>query len=83
MHVFVIYILLILSVLECWFFIHDSVAEAANALYETAKNTVTQVSAETEAIFSKLSVLTDQLRLPQNILQLIGERFILKISKKY
>lgn len=81
MHVFVT--LLILSVLVCWFFIHDSVAEAANALYETAKNTVTQVSAETEAIFSKLSVLTDQLRLPQNILQLIGERFILKISNKY
>lgn len=53
-------------------------AEAANALYETAKNTVTQVSAETEAIFSKLSVLTDQPRLPQNILQLIGER-----SNKY
>lgn len=81
MHVFVT--LLILSVLVCWFFIHDSVAEAANALYETAKNTVTQVSAETEAIFSKLSVLTDQPRLPQNILQLIGERFILKISNKY
>lgn len=81
MHVFVT--LLILSVLVCWFFIHDSVAEAANALYETAKNTVTQVSAETEAIFSKLSVLTDQLRLRQNILQHIGERFILKISNKY
>lgn len=52
----------------------DSVAEAANALYETAKNTITQVSAETEAVFSKLSVLTDQLKLPQNILQLIGEK---------
>lgn len=51
----------------------NGVAEAANALYETAKNTVTQVSAETEAIFSKLSVLTDQPRLPQNILQLIAD----------
>lgn len=51
----------------------NGVAAAANALYETAKNTVTQVSAETEAIFSKLSVLTDQLRLRQNILQLIAD----------
>lgn len=56
----------------------DSVAEAANALYETAKNTITQVSAETEAVFSKLSVLTDQLKLPQNILQLIADHHSLQ-----
>ncbi|XP_062614603.1 uncharacterized protein LOC134276358 [Saccostrea cucullata] len=49
------------------------VTHVTKSIFETAKNTISQIQSETEKLFNALRVSSDNLKLPENILQLIAK----------